>query len=262
MNSTFSFSRFGNLFEKHTGENFKNYLISVLVLCGLITVFYSLLSWDRGYLKLDQRFGTMLIIYLFSSCIFTSSIFAPYNQKSQATLSLTLPASHFEKFLIGWAYSFLIFTFVYALCFYAVDFTFGQFGKTLEHERNLFNILAAKRFRYSAFYSCAFLHSVLFFGAIYFRNMHFVKTVCVFFVVVFLLLFAHYNLLKFLIMDEILFSMPFLEGVTFKGDSYPFGRFRFQLGVDERNLYYFILTLSVTLILWTAAFFRLKEKQI
>ena len=57
---------------------------------------------------------------LLAGTMFTSTIFAGYGDKKKAVAALTLPASHFEKYLVAWLYSFLIFAIVYSAGFFLI----------------------------------------------------------------------------------------------------------------------------------------------
>ncbi len=119
MKKTFSLNRFGRLFKKHTKEHYRNYLMSIAVLVGVMILGGSFLVYMAD-VQLDKNIQTFLFftIMLLAGTIFTSSVFADLGEKKKAIAWLTLPASHFEKYLVAWIYSFLLFIIVYTLIFY------------------------------------------------------------------------------------------------------------------------------------------------
>src|SRR5664279_4326257 len=123
MKKTFSIKRFSRLFKKHTKEHYKNYLMSLTVLVGVMILGGGFLVY-MAEVQLDKNLQTFFFfsIMLLTGTIFTSSVFADLGEKKKATVWLTLPASHFEKYLIAWLYSFLFFIIVYLLVFYLALF--------------------------------------------------------------------------------------------------------------------------------------------
>src|ERR1022692_150129 len=103
MNNTFNIRRFRRLFVKHTVEHYKSYLMSLTVLMGVMILGGSFLIYmieapiDKGF-----QSAIFAMILLLAGTIFTSTIFADLGDTKKAVASLTLPASHFEKYLVAW----------------------------------------------------------------------------------------------------------------------------------------------------------------
>ncbi len=108
MNKTFSIHRFTRLFKKHTKEHFRNYLMSVAVLVGVMMLGGSFLVYMAD-VQLDKSLQTFFFfsIMLLAGTIFTSNAFADLGERKKAITWLVLPASHFEKYMVAWVYSFL-----------------------------------------------------------------------------------------------------------------------------------------------------------
>ena len=119
MNNFSSFKRFSRLFVKHTAEHYRVYLMSVAVLAGVILLGGSFLFFvipeppDTGL-----QTAMFVILMLIAGTLFTSTVFSDFGDKDKAMPALTLPATAFEKFLIGWVYSYPIFLLVYSAVFY------------------------------------------------------------------------------------------------------------------------------------------------
>ena len=96
MKKTFSMNRFGRLFKKHTNEHYRNYLMSLAVLVGVMILGGSFLVYMVD-VQLDKNLQTFLFftILLLAGTIFTSSVFADLGDRRKAIVWLTLSASHF-----------------------------------------------------------------------------------------------------------------------------------------------------------------------
>ncbi|MEJ7780077.1 MAG: hypothetical protein WKF68_10845 [Daejeonella sp.] len=259
MNNVFNASRFGQLFRKQTVENYRNYLISVVVLFGMLAVFYFLFVLGIDVRNAEMRKIGLYIFYVLAGCIFTSSIFSDYGQKRKAISSLTLPTSHFEKFLVGWMYSFLIYTIIYCLVYAAVDYTFIPFSEATD-KRSLIKLLSDEGFPFSMFVYFAFLHSMMLYGALYFRSVHFIKTASCIFAFFGILCTYHLWILKALIPYKVIFTIPLKGGLSFKIDSGV--SYNVLLGESQHLVYTGMVLIGSTLALWTATFCLLREKQV
>src|SRR5437868_12091396 len=106
MSNFFSLQRFSRLFIKHTAEHYRIYLMSVAVLAGVILLGGSFLFFvipeppDPGL-----QTAIFIILMLMAGTMFTSTVFSDFGNKNKAMAALTLPATAFEKFLVGWIYS-------------------------------------------------------------------------------------------------------------------------------------------------------------
>src|SRR6185437_9488020 len=119
MNYNFNMNRFGRLFVKHTAEHYKGYLMSLAVLIGVLVLGGCFLVYmvearlDKGL----QSAFYMMMLFL-AGTIFTSTVLNDLGDRKKATAWLTLPASHFEKYLVAWVYSLLILLVIYTAAFY------------------------------------------------------------------------------------------------------------------------------------------------
>jgi hypothetical protein len=196
------------------------------------------------------------MIMLLAGTIFTSTVFADLGDKKRAAAWLTLPASHLEKYLVAWVYSYLVFLVVYTITFCLAVLL----AVNLQHFPNrsdaLINVFDRRILETYVVY--AFLHSFALCGAIYYEKMHFIKTAFIFFIAMGLLIFINK------MVQERMF------GRTVEA-SPPFGNLRFSENGTITDIYIFqkirdnymiFLVTTLALIFWVAAYFRLKEKQI
>ena len=259
MNQTFNLNRFAALFKKHTVENYKTYLMSVGVLAGLLILFMGIASYSNGgYLLLGFQESFFVIFLLLAGCIFTSLVFADLGDKKKAIPALTLPASHFEKYLVSWLYSFLIFQLLYVALFYLIVSIIISFGHNVPGRENvLLNLFDKDRMAYTAFIIYPILHAFIFFGAIYFEKLHFIKSGFAFFIGIFLLGLINSPIMASMIDHKIVGITIFTPLEITDGKSY------WTIYPPEiQKLTAGIVIVVIVVLLWVSAYFRLKEKEV
>ncbi|WP_449438391.1 hypothetical protein [Pedobacter steynii] len=182
MNETFNFTRFLNLFKKHTAEQYKTYLMSAGVLIGVLILILGFISYStRGHMGPTIQAAMFINFLFFSGTIFTSLIFTDLGDRKKSIPALSLPASHFEKYLVAWIYSFVIFQLVFLACFYTIDYlVVAAWNASAEEKMELINVFSPDRKVWASFLIFAVLHSICFLGAVFFEKLHFIKTVFVF----------------------------------------------------------------------------------
>ncbi len=266
MNNTFNLSRFIMLFKKHGAEHAKIYLLSIVVLAGMIFLVLASASFSshRTLPQAAQQAVFTLMLWL-SGSVFTSLSFADLGDKKKASGILTLPASHLEKYLVVWVYSFILFQLIFIAVFYFADWIVISISiPPAGFERNhLFSLLYGRNIfgrdglSFDTFIIYAFFHAFTFWGSIFFEKLHFVKTAVVFIVLAVMLVFINSTLLSALISAETLKNVPF-QGLSYLED----GRF-FRIQPNG-----FISWLGKVIMcggvasLWLSAYYRLKEKQV
>jgi hypothetical protein len=256
MNNIFNLKRFSRLFIKHTAEHYKNYLMSLTVLIGILVLSGSFLVYMIK-IPIDKGFQTAMFLstLLLAGSFFTSSVFADIGDKKKAVAALTLPASHFEKYLVAWLYSFLLFLVIYTCVFYLVILVAISVQHYPGHPAELFNIFDRNNIEIYMVY--AFLHSVAFCGSIFFEKLHFIKTAFAFFIFIGILIITNKIMLDTLLGKDVELNMPF-------------GSLRFEDNGHISNIvikqvpepYMIVLAMVLALIFWVAAYYRLKEKQV
>lgn len=257
MNNLFSWKRFAKLFKKHTVENYKNYLLSVVVVFGILLLFLGFIQFQKTrIMPVDQQVVYFMTFFLLLGSIFTSNVFSDFSINKRAIAALALPASHFEKFLVAWIYSFLIFQIVYVLAFYLVLFLLLKTGSFKNQQIELFSLFDQNQKPYMILAVYAFLHSCTLLGAIVFKKWHFIKTAAVLFALSFLIYSANVQILKSLLGNHIN-SIPFWGMEYTEDNKYQY----ISLSAELFPLFdaWYIL---VTILLWSSSYFRLKEKQV
>ena len=255
MNQTFNLNRFTNLFVKHTVDNYKTYLMSFFVLVGLMIISIGFLVFmNKQPLAVVKQGALFSFFLLVAGSIFTSIIFADLGDKKKAISILTLPASHFEKFLVGWTWSYIIFQLLYIPMFYLSVMVINQlFQHEVSDKPELMSLFLADH--YLVFF--AVLHAIVLWASIYFETYHFIKVAFSFFISYFLLIYLNFKFLMLLITQYIESAMPFTTVNIHENGKY----FHLRMPDDEIK-YTLMIFLVFAVILWVGAFYRLKEKEV
>jgi hypothetical protein len=253
MNQTFNLKRFGMLFKKHTVENLRNYGMSLFVFFGILTISTLIGNYHSPQPHQLQPFMIFLIA---AGVIFTSNIFVNLGEKRKTIATLTLPASSFEKFLVGWLYSYIIFQVLYTAIYYLLMIAVIHFG-TWDKDTKLFNIFDPKTKVYYIFFMYTILHAIVFYGAIAFKKMHFIKTAFAVFIIGGVIWLVNNLLLQAILGHKINGNPPFFGASIQDANNY----YNVDLPHDYMN-WMIALFLFLSVIVWVAAYFKLKEKQV
>ncbi|MGN8056852.1 hypothetical protein ACTJKN_11295 [Pedobacter sp. 22163] len=272
MNNTFNINRFGLLLKRQWLDFGKIYLISLVVLLGIVVGFYSYsipspfkdnnFDYD-GNLDMRFRYPLFLILGFVFISIVASSYFNILGQKSRAILELMTPASVFEKFLAGVVYTAIISLFSYLLIFYLTDLAFVKYlnshlgafkgllpknGAVREVETITYQVFNDEGYRKYCGYFFAFpflITSLFLLGSVYFNRFHYIKTALS--VMVFIGL-ASYLVVKL--------SIWLMEGKVANHHNFR------KEDKDWVLLTILLVTSIITLIIWTITYIRLKEKEV
>ncbi len=256
MSQLFSFSRFRRLFRRHTAEFLSSYGMAAVVLMGGIALVLGFMAYVTELNPIVQGlFYTMGL--LAAGAIFTCGIFAQFGAPKQATVALTLPASQLEKYLVGWVYSFLVFSVVYTACFYLVDWIVVGLDDWHGQPKQLFSLFGPQQKVYTAFLYYAALHAGALWGAIFFEKNHFIKTAFAGFLLLLVAVVVNYQAVKSFIGPGLQMASPFI-GVTINDAT---GFYRVSLP-DAQARWLLVLPLALAALLWRAAYVRLTEKQL
>jgi hypothetical protein len=263
MSQIFSFKRFGMLFKKHTIENYKSYAMMLFVLVGIMTIVIGLTNY-KAFRPMDMKLQISFFIGFFiaAGTIFTSNIFNNLGDKRKTIASLTLPASSFEKFLVGWVYSFVFFQIVFIGIYYAIVCTVIRLGHWPAGTAPILDVFSTEYKFYTVFVAYAFLHGIVIYGAIFFKKMHFIKTAFSLFIILMAIWFANNWILQLMTGQPISHNPPFTGmsftyNVTAKSSEYA------NIDVAPYPFNWVLALFTVLGVLfWVAAYYRLKEKKV
>lgn len=258
MKNHFSFNRFGRLFGKHTAEYIRWYLMAAAVLAGTLTLILGFVAYVQNY-PIDLEEQTIIFIFglLGAGSVFTSTVFAYLGDKKRAIAALTLPASHLEKYLVGWLYSFLAFILVYTAIFYLVVSVILRLDNPENKPVQLLDIFAPEPGAYLAFLIYAFVHGVAIWGSIFFQKLHFIKTAFAFFLLMLLVIFLNYQWLEVYFNQDLAVAMPF-DDIRFHDKN----KFYSVELPDAQQRLTRIIPVALAAVLWITAYFGLREKQV
>ncbi|GAA3933145.1 hypothetical protein [Hymenobacter algoricola] len=258
MSNQFSLPRFGRLFRKHTAEYGKSYLLGVGVLLGLLALLMGLQTLQSKPFGPGQQAAFLGIFLIMGGAVFTSSIFAGLAEKKQGMAILMLPASHLEKYLVGWLYSFVVFTLVCVGCFYLVAVVIVNADDWHGQPPQLLNLFDPEYNMGALVLGYAFIHAIFIWGALFFQKLHLVRTAFAVFVGAGLLLFANFQVVK-LLLGHVVSEMV----LPFSGADLALGKEHYRLYVSPaQEKLVKLVPVAMTLLLWVAAYFRVQEKEI
>lgn len=259
MNNIFSLRRFSQLFIKHSQEYFKTYLLSVIVLLGLLASIMGYLSYlSGGNLGVKSQYAIFFFFFIGVGSIFTSMIFSDLGNSRKSIAMMTLPASHFEKYMVAWIYSFLFYQLIFVLSFYAVDLVILK----LEDAENTGKIALLDLRNPATSYSLALvvfsiIHSIAFLGAVFFEKLNFIKTASLVSLTCLLLILINYPLASSILGLDLDKVVPLGEVRIKEGEQY----FNIQAQSSLKPVMQ-AMAYTVVLILWIGTYFKLKEKQV
>ncbi|HEY5327845.1 MAG TPA: hypothetical protein VIJ27_12650 [Mucilaginibacter sp.] len=258
MNNTFNINRFTRLFIKHSAEHYKSYLMALTVLIGVMLLGGSFITYLIPGRFMDTRAQSELFmsVLLLAGTIFTSTLFADMGDNKKAVASLILPASHFEKYLVAWLYSVVIFIIVFTGSFYLILLLLANLKHFPGPTPQLFNVFDDQKGG-PVFLLFALFQSIVFYGAICFKKLHFIKTAFAFFIAIAISILCNKIILGLLLGRSVLPTMPF-------------GMLKFMENNQEKAIslgrhqgdYATCLIAILVVIFWVAAYYRLKEKQV
>jgi len=256
MNSIFNTKRFGMLFIKHTTEHYKAYLMSWAVLVGVMCLGGGFLVYMIEA-PIETGIQTALFgsIFFLSGTMFTSTIFADYGDNKKAATLLMLPATTFEKFLVGWLFSYLIFALVFTATFYAILLILLSVQHIPNFHHEVINVFDGQLAVVFVLFSL--LHSIAIFGSIFFKKLHFIKTAFCFFISIAVATLANTAFLEMLFSRRLRAAVPFAN-VDFPGAD----RYNRITGTHTTDMLVMWLLLLIAVVFWVSTYYKLKEKQV
>lgn len=270
-NNILSAGRFGAYLKKHLVDNYRFYLMSIVVITGLAL----LLLTFAGVVEANfSTYSDLLPFYLIgmyvTGIIFTSMSFNELGNKPRGIDYLLLPASHLEKFLTTLLITTVGFLIVYHFAFFLAAKVLDTII-SLRHGRHLRNDLgefSQPNMWYLNYYFWVLAQSVFLLGAVCFHKYSFIKTTCCFIVFcvflyllngVFTQIFFHGKMIDWRA------QMPFVGvglSVPPVGDPITSRQEFLTLPSGMRDVFIFIGEYLVAPMLWTIAYFRLRDKEI
>jgi hypothetical protein len=211
-----------------------------------------------GSLPVNAQIPIFMIVYLMAGAVFTSFTFAGLGSKRKAIPILTLPASHFEKLLVGWLYSFVFYQLLIIPAFYLVVLSIHKLGEMspIKHNDELMNLFGEELILYIVLYFYAALHALCFWGSAFFNKHHYIKTALLLFTVIGLFSWLNTEFLQLFIGDAVQQGTPFGDMNIEENGMYT------KVHLKDGPPYRYLASYAIAILMWTSTFFRLKEKEV
>lgn len=284
MNASFSFQRLTWLVQKHWSENGRKYMMSLLVIAGIYVAWFVLQLLGNRDLRMseDVQFGAYFFGLYAIGTFYASIIFSDLNNKSNGTNFLSLPASHLEKTIVAWLFSFVFFYIAYTSVFYIVDYAFVKIANQLlqakmvkeghltaiemQNELSTISNVFMKRENMNVnmmqYFHLGFiaLQALFFLGSVYFTKYNFIKTAVACMALMFLtFLYFYFVDVAFHRENNLNFHNGLIELHQWNDHS---GQKIYSLPNSVAHLLSFLFKYAWAPVLWFISFKRLQEKEI
>ena len=263
MNNTFNIKRFWQLFKKVLLERpVQMFGVTGLMLAATLIIYVVCKSLTGFGAAQNISFIWGLVG---GGCYFASFIFSYFSSNASGSSFLTLPASHFEKWLCGILMAGILYPCIFLLFFRVVDASMvtlyhnsldpgSPFYKNQYESVFIFRfdgIVALRVYSLFLFFSGAMLSAPLFFN-----KVGFIK-VALFICALFIVSFGLNWLFAKMLFGDINDAAPF-NHVTI-----PVGKEEGAIELPEitGKIYRYSLGYVIPIILWGLAFIRLREKE-
>jgi len=263
MNDTFSAKRFALLFKKTLLERPTQMFGFTGLILAVILILYFICKSQIGFGAAQN------ISFIWGlaggGCFLASFVFSYFSSNANGSSYLTLPASHFEKWLCGILIAGILYPVIFLLFFRGIDSLFvAIFHNSLDPENALY------KEQYNSVYIFSFtgrialkvfpifllLTGISLIGSLYFNKAAFIKTAIAFCVVCFSLFALNWVIAK------ILFGN--LDG------AFPFHAVDILVGKEVGSVelpkkifqaYGFAADYVVPVLFWVLTYVRLREKE-
>jgi len=270
MNQTFDIHRFALMLRFDAAEKGKNYLMmaGVLVFCLLAMLLPITMTNEYSEFRRILHFMALFMIALFGSSLYTSNALSQYSSPDTGIASLMIPASRVEKFLSSLLLN-LAFVLPFLLLFWQLHY------RTVDHANTLLPPGAnpyqyiPKDFADYTIYAYILIHAVVFCGSVYFKKFAYIKTAAIGIAFVAVLSYFNYILsMQFASRPSMLTVYPLTGWKTWFNVEDGMSRPRYMAGFYHITLSEPMLhavqafTVAVAVMIWLAAYYRLKEREI
>jgi len=170
----YSFRRLLSTLRQDLSTNIWKVLLAAEALWGVLVISLLYFNAANRNFNLNDKFFPFVLVII---GLFIASIsFGELNDKKRGHFFLILPASSLEKFLSRFLFSTIGYLFLISFVFYTASLcAYGIDFYLLDKNQILFNITDSSII--SAILVFLILHSLFFFGAVYFRKLAFLKMI-------------------------------------------------------------------------------------
>ena len=263
MNNTFNAKRFGLLFKKTLLERPIQMFGFIGLILAIILMLYFICKSQISF-PVAQNI-TFIWGFAGGACFFASFVFGYFSSNASGASYLTLPASHFEKWLCGILITGILYPLIFLLFYRMMDASFvAIYHNSLDPDSPLYKM------QYDSVYLFSFtgrlatkvypmfllFTGVALIGSLYFNKASFIKTALSFCGVCFAL-FALNWLVAILIFGKIDSAFPFLYVDVLVGKEVG----SLELPKKMFQVYMYSFDYIIPLIFWGLTYIRLREKE-
>jgi hypothetical protein len=263
MNNTFNTRRFGLLLKKTLFE--RPMQLSGLSALSLAIVFISYV-FLKSTVNIETAQNASFVLGLAGGgCFLASFVYAYFSSNATGSSFLTLPASHFEKWLCGVLLTGVLYVLVFLLFYRFIDTAFvGIYHRSLDADGPFYKELyeSVQVFPFDGFVANKTTYMFLNFGgamlvgSLYFNKAGFIKVallICAFWFGAFLLNLLIAKAMINNVQNAIPYFLVWIKVHTDEG--------RLELPERMMNAVHILIQYVVPALLWTLAYTRLREKE-
>ncbi|WP_342087153.1 hypothetical protein [Dyadobacter sp. OTU695] len=270
MNQTFNIHRFTLMLRIDWADKGKNYLLmaGVLISCLLILMVPVALSDEYGNFREVLHYFALIMVLLLGGSLYTSNAFSQYSASDTGIAATMLPASGVEKFLSSllinllFVISFLVF--FWQFHYWIIDIA----NKNLPASSDKYRYIPEDFMLYST-YSYFGIQSAVFLGSVYFRKSAYIKTAAVF--IGFACILTLINLMfatrlasnpsKIVAFPLTGWKLWYYSKDGMSQPEYVAGFYHLTFPPEMFTALQ-IFSVFIALMLWTCAYFQMKEREI
>lgn len=266
MSHVFELNRFLQLMGSHFRKNLKTYLISCVVFAGVTIGLFVLVvsSYREEAIVAGKQFFVYLIVIYGGLFVFTVGVFQPFQRPREGPFQLMLPASGFEKFLLGWLVSLVGYTICANVVFFVIRYAVLQYYAAqgyevsgfLDYDRLLFQQDGISMAWVLAMVY-VFLHAFALYGSLMFRKMAVLKTALALLIVVLAYWVVNGMLYRSLFQLDIQQTplLPLMP-LFLQGDDMVY-----RVNIPDWPYWLLALSIAIMGLLWVASYHKLREKE-
>jgi hypothetical protein len=267
MNNTFNARRFSILLKKTLLERKMQTLGLTALMLSISLIIYAFSKTFMGFGAAQNL--TFIWGLAGGGCFMASLVFAYFSSNASGISWLTLPASHFEKWLTGVLIAVVLYPAIFLLFFRLMDSVFiSVYHNSLDPNSPSYKIAYASVYNLPfdgrlalKVYNLFFIFTpVSFLGSLYFNKVSFIKVVLVFCAFCFFAYTLNWLIAK-LIFGDINAAFPFREVSIPVGKSLDPEEGRIELPAKVYQIYMYFMDFILPVIFFVLAYLRLREKE-
>lgn len=249
--NVFDINRLRLLLIRQLTMHFKTLLIASGAIIGMLIFIGSMMIFSgHPTIIAHSLTGLLMPFFFIGGYLLSSVMFSELNTPHKGYLYLTLPATAFEKLISAWLISSLLYVLFGMLVMWGINLYMILFASIVTgYEVEMITLFSLENIKIFGIYVVT--QSVFFLGALYFRKVHFLKTILSLLLIVFGVAIYSVIVTKLLLGDSI-HNMSTSIHNTFDFNDYS------AFSAIPKYLFWFALAPFML----TVSYFRLKEREV